>query len=384
MVHGGVTIVSAPAATTKTRVRGTIWKRAPWVVYWIAVPLLGFEVIARFAFVAYADSRLYFPTLASKVMMSNVLLADSCSDKRYYFRIQPHADVKESNAYFTYTARINSLGFRGAEPSPQEAGEYRVMLLGDSATFGMGLNDEGTIPAQIERVSRENGGEPSRIAAYNFGHLGFNLVQELILLRDYFDTVKPNHVVLILSVYTDNLNDVISGLDADGNFIILKESMDNLVRDISSYYGPLNWSMLFRMFQLKFLSTRIYYKLSMRPDIRQKSFALIDSFQEECRRRGAAFTIVNVYAPDAVKGGLHELRNGSRSVHAMYTKYCRDHNIDTIDMVDFMVGYDDWKNYYFGDGHPNGAGARKIAEVIYREALVRRLGAVGGRSGPSK
>jgi hypothetical protein len=353
-------------------------------MYWLAAPIVLFEIVARFAFPSYAADKVYFPALATKVMMSQFIPSDKHTDKRQGYRTKPHSSFTASTRYFTYSASINSLGWRGAELSPKQPGEYRVMLIGDSATFGTGVNDADTISAQIERAARERGGRQRTLTAYNFGHPGYNLVQELIVLRDYFDAVKPDHVVLILSVYTDNLGDAISDLDAEGNFTSLKEPADALHRDISSFYGPMNWSMLFRMFQLKFLSTRIYYDLSQRPDILQKSYALIDAFAAECRAKGAAFTVVNVYSPDAVKGGLHEYWNGSRKVHALYTKHCRDDHIDVIDMLEFMSGYQDWKKYYFGEGHFNVPGARKAAEVIYHKAVVPRLEAVALRSGLSR
>jgi hypothetical protein len=357
-----------------------IRKWAPWIVYSLSLPILMFEVIARLAFPSYADDRLYFPTLASKVMMANVNSKNNrAADKRYYYRLQPYT----SNRYYTHTYTTNSLGFRCPEPSPKQPGEYRIMLIGDSATFGQGLDEEDTIAAQIQRLGRERSDASSPIAAYNFGVPGYNLAQELIVLRDYFDIVKPDHIILILSVYTDNLADAISDLDAEGNFIVLKEQSDRLAREIASHYGPLNWSMLFRMFQLKFLSTRIYYLLSQRPEIARKSFALIDSFADECWRRGIPFTAVNVYSPDAVKGGLHQLWNGSRKVHAMYTRYCRDHDIQIVDMLRYMDGYSDWKKYYFGEGHPNAPGARRIAESIIDEALESRVRATAAPSGPS-
>ncbi len=36
-------------------------------------------------------------------------------------------------------------------------------------------------------------------------------------------------------------------------------------------------------------------------------------------------------------------------------------------------GYSDWKKYYYVDGHPNPAGARKIAEAIFDESIAARL-----------
>jgi hypothetical protein len=362
-------------------------KWAPWIAYWLAVPLLLFELVVRFGVPFYGDNRVYFPVLTDKVVCCRLFrpegsrLPDGARlvggrtvyDRHYYWKTHRNWTDTVTDRYFTYTARTNSLGFRGTDPAPKKPGEYRVMLIGDSATYGVGLNEVDTISEQIERFSEEKQGKASNVLAYNFGHPAFNLIQELILLRDYFDAVKPDHVILILSVYTDNLQDVVGGVNPEGSFTIVPEKAIELQNEISSYYGPLNWSMLFRMFQFKFLDRRIYYSLSSRAEIAQKSFELIDSFTEECRARGAAFTAVNVYSPNTVRGGLFEAWNGSRRVHEMYTRYCRNHQIDIIDMSEFINGYDDWKKYYFGEGHPNVPGARKIAEAIYDRALAGRL-----------
>ncbi len=53
--------------------------------------------------------------------------------------------------------RINSLGFRGKDFSPQkEEGTYRIVCLGWSSTFGFFNRDDYTYPAILERLFDES------------------------------------------------------------------------------------------------------------------------------------------------------------------------------------------------------------------------------------
>ena len=51
---------------------------------------------------------------------------------------------------------IDSLGYRGVEelPRAKPPGEIRIVLLGDSFTFGYLVDDDNTLPAQLERLLR--------------------------------------------------------------------------------------------------------------------------------------------------------------------------------------------------------------------------------------
>src|SRR5690349_22357890 len=52
-------------------------------------------------------------------------------------------------------ASTNALGFRGPDPAtPKPHGLVRVIAVGDSVTFGFGVNDGDTFCAQAERLVR--------------------------------------------------------------------------------------------------------------------------------------------------------------------------------------------------------------------------------------
>jgi hypothetical protein len=60
--------------------------------------------------------------------------------------------VDRRNAHLPYHVTTDSLGYRGAAfPLRKEPGAFRVLLTGDSFAFGDFVDDDATLPAQLER-----------------------------------------------------------------------------------------------------------------------------------------------------------------------------------------------------------------------------------------
>lgn len=89
----------------------------------------------------------------------------------------------------------NQEGFRGPEWDPARAGAaLRVLALGDSCTFGRGVEDGDTWPAQLEARLRARGLDA---AAWNAGVMGYDTVAEARLLRRLGPRVRPQVVVVM-------------------------------------------------------------------------------------------------------------------------------------------------------------------------------------------
>jgi lysophospholipase L1-like esterase len=83
-----------------------------------------------------------------------------------------------------YLATFNSWGMRGAEPRDVASG--RILALGDSQTFGLGVQDDETWPAQLDRD----------LAAAGDPHPVLNLASPHLLIDDeihYLEAVLPRY-----------------------------------------------------------------------------------------------------------------------------------------------------------------------------------------------
>ena len=99
---------------------------------------------------------------------------------------------------------INSVGIRDAEYATNAPkGVYRILALGDSQTFGNGLELADTWPKQLERVLNQNNGG-IKYEVLNCGLPGSDTWQHEIILRRLLIEYHPDAVVLAFYV-----NDVV-------------------------------------------------------------------------------------------------------------------------------------------------------------------------------
>ncbi len=93
--------------------------------------------------------------------------------------------------------RTNSLGLRDAEILPEKpAGELRVLALGDSFTFGLGVPGDAAWPEVLERLlAGERGGTP-RVVNGGFAGGGFRPSGYLPWLESTGLTLEPDAIVL--------------------------------------------------------------------------------------------------------------------------------------------------------------------------------------------
>ncbi len=111
------------------------------------------------------------------------------------------------------SVHTNSAGFRGGEEYPlQSKRNFRIVTLGDSRTFGFGVEDEKTFAYVLQETLRKQGIDAETI---NAGVHGFSAVQcraRLIQMLPY----KPNAVV-IAPGYNDRRYLVVRAVDGDSS-----------------------------------------------------------------------------------------------------------------------------------------------------------------------
>lgn len=92
-----------------------------------------------------------------------------------------------------YQIRINQHGLRGPEqPLAKPAGTTRILALGDSFTFGVGVAEDETYLEQAARALADKG---ATVDVVNGGVVGYNLGQSLTLFRELGVKFQPDAVV---------------------------------------------------------------------------------------------------------------------------------------------------------------------------------------------
>ncbi len=93
---------------------------------------------------------------------------------------------------------INAAGFRDREyPQEKPAGTFRILLLGDSHTFGFGIPLDKHFSKILE-------GYFANVEVLNMGVNGYGLDQELLLMRDKGLAYHPDMVLVYVPHYSDN------------------------------------------------------------------------------------------------------------------------------------------------------------------------------------
>jgi hypothetical protein len=117
-------------------------------------------------------------------------------------------DVEPKRQFFV-SYRFNALGFRGPDyaiPAPE--GTFRILALGDSVTFGVGVHEQHTFAAQLEsRLNAAAGarGQPIRYEVVNAGVSGYSTQDERVSYELFSSAYLPQ-VVLLVMVFNDDLS----------------------------------------------------------------------------------------------------------------------------------------------------------------------------------
>ncbi len=99
--------------------------------------------------------------------------------------------------YLGVTYTMNALGARGPLIAhARQPGTPRILLLGDSVTWGFGVADDESLPAALSTRLRD-------VEVVNLGVAGFGTAQELVLLREEGLAYQPDHVVLVFTLAND-------------------------------------------------------------------------------------------------------------------------------------------------------------------------------------
>jgi lysophospholipase L1-like esterase len=112
------------------------------------------------------------------------------------YRLRPFFEGTEINPFgdFKVPVLINSLGMREEVLETTVCGDcYRILLLGDSFTFGEGVRWEETFAVRLEQALNQG---PAKSQVFNAGVPAYSLRQSLARLPSSFTLVQPRLVII--------------------------------------------------------------------------------------------------------------------------------------------------------------------------------------------
>lgn len=121
----------------------------------------------------------------------------------------------------------NKSGMRRTEPFPPKSDhQFRIMIVGDSLTYGYGVREEETYPRQIEAALKTN----FNVEVLNLGVNGKQSKEILEVVRKYTQTLQPD-----LIIYGVCLNDFLPAHVADyQNNMAYRFPMPEAIKEILS------------------------------------------------------------------------------------------------------------------------------------------------------
>ena len=255
----------------------------------------------------------------------------------------------------------NPDGFRGpAWDAARAAAPLRVLALGDSCTFGRGVPDEGTWPAQLEARLRARGQEA---AVWNAGVPGYDTVQEAALLRRLGPRVRPQVVVVMWLP-----NDVLErSVDQIPRLQVLDGQLVDDVEKYLEWRGRIDHHGLHRSALYRFVSTRLKLLSGPRaarwqgPEALEYSLGPLREIQAACRSLGARPVLVSLPRQEEV-----EVPGTSIEHHARLVEAARGLGFEVLDLAAAWRARGAVPGRYLADDtvHLTSAGYAEVAEAL--------------------
>ena len=334
-------------------------------------------------------------------------------DKDCYWRMAPRQKLNFKNKHSKRPSiAINSLGARGPEfKVDKPRGERRIICVGDSYTYGMGVSDEHTFPANLQRLIDK---DYNNTRVINYGCNGHTILHETNFIKKYGLALSPDYVLVATSINTDfneikeleynlkymptpgyNFTKFCIRKTAIGN-ILLKQWKSKKVKDILMHREEVSKSAVIEKGK-KIAAEKNKVKIATADISKVKEERIIDDFGSKKLQQASKnsadkafdiyidkldelvsfskennFKVVYIVMPWGVKsideaqiGGAYRQDDKTISVEK-YLSILKNRYGDDIILIELMSHFNS-KDLFLGDGHLNEKGNKLAATVMYEK-----------------
>ena len=273
------------------------------------------------------------------------------------FALQPN--------FSSASVRINSDGFRGSELPVAFQSMYRVLVIGESTTFGWRLGDRDTYPHQLQIYLHQAGADS--VCVVNAGVPSYTSLQALICVTELLPRIKP-HLVIVNVMWND----------------IWYSSHDYWFPEMLVLRRPSAW----RQFLLK--HSGLYLALSLRAGSRGEVDVFngealdfygknLERMVVECQKHGVKPVLLHPPFDSSIARAEGQTYFASPFLRTSMERYVRSarnvagkHGIPFIE-TRLSGGQVHWSDLFMDPIHPTAAGNRLIAEDLGKYILENVL-----------
>ncbi len=280
----------------------------------------------------------------------------------------PNISIHHTTLDYRVSIRTNSMGIRADREFTYDKpeGVFRIVVLGDSFTFGYGVEVEQTYGVVLERIIKEHG---IRVEVINLGVSGAGTAEELIMLKNRGLRFAPDLVVVgyCCNDIGNNTCSMLYALNDQGQLVRDQESYLPVIKLRDFLYSFRIYRYLAeRSHLLYFLRSNLseaVYKSLREKTVESKSLshesearltaALLDIIKQTSEESGATFCLLDI--PN---------NYNKSNLPREYLAYVKEEDIIDIRPV-FEQHMVTQKLYWTqSDGHWTPAGHKIAAEML--------------------
>lgn len=280
------------------------------------------------------------------------------NDARLGWRMRAGAAFDQKSDEYTFHVTCNSAGFRSSREFVAEPGVRRIAFLGDSFTFGNGVEEAETFVALVEA-------DRAGVRAFNFGIPGFGVDQMWQTLEHVALPLRP-HLVVVTFILDDLKRSLDSYRFRDGwvrkpSYTLSGGRLEPLT-EANAPSGIARWAE--RNLHVAEAGTRLLERLSLTTPVTlgrrwSLNFAIFRAIRDACRRAG--IPLIVMYVPPVERW----------EPVASFERAFRELEIPFVDLGREPVS--DHRGYFFArDRHFNAEGHRFARDAL--EPALSRAG----------
>lgn len=299
------------------------------------------------------------------------------------------------------TIYINNIGLRDDDFTYNEK-QQNVLMIGDSMTFGTGVNGDETFPEILQSKLKVKYGTDWNVI--NAGHIGYTIDNYYLLLKKYYEIVKPKVVVINLFMGNDitelRKHDWQQSLLGDIEKVHDQEVVINENNQLTSYLEkePVSYFFYFLNKRWEILRAKwgfdkddvkkatLTWPVFLKdgddgydpklPTFWEKFFYAMDLIQKFAKEKDVTlvFTIVpmDVQVSKAYWNKYAIMYFGedafeAKRPQAKITEYCKEKGLNCLDLLPGLAANKNKNSLYYSkdDPHFDKSGHASVAELIY-------------------